>query len=376
MKTILTFLRKEFAQMRRDPNTLRLMIIGPIMQLVIFGYAANLDVNNIPIVVCDLDNSVTSRELLSHFTQSGYFSVVHQVGSLKEIDAYLDRGTASLSIDIPHGFGDDIAKGRQTQLQVIADGSESNAASVGLSYVSQIVAGYSQNILLKRFARMGAGGLRAVTIQPEVRVWYNPALKSRNFLLPGILALLLMTTTMMLTSLAIVKEKEIGTLEQLLVTPMKPYQMIVGKLLPYTIIAMINAVIVLIGVVFWFGVPVRGSVLLLLGLCLVFLIATLGLGLFVSTISKTQQQAMMTAMFFVMMPMNFLSGFIFPIDNMPHWVQIITYAIPLRYFFIIIRAIFLRGVGFAGVWKEALSMFVLGVAILSLAVARFHKRLG
>ncbi len=362
--------------MRRDPNTLRLMIIGPIMQLVIFGYAANLDVNNVPIVVCDMDHSSTSRELLSHFTQSGYFTVVQHVGSLREIDPILDRGDASISIDIPKGFGDDIARGKQTQLQVIADGSESNAASVGLNYASEIVAGFGQNILLAKFARAGAGGLRAVTVQPEVRIWYNPALKSRNFLLPGILALLLMTTTMMLTSLAIVKEKEIGTLEQLLVTPMKPYQMIVGKLTPYTIIALVNALLVLAGVVFWFGVPVRGSVLLLLSLCLVFLIATLGLGLFVSTISRTQQQAMMTAMFFVMMPMNFLSGFIFPIDNMPHWVQIITYAIPLRYFFIIIRGIFLRGVGFEGVWREALAMLGIGVAILTLAVARFHKRLG
>ena len=362
--------------MRRDPNTMRLMLIGPLMQLVIFGYAANLDVNNVPMVVCDLDNTSTSRELLSHFTQSGYFTVVHSVASMKEIDSYLDKGDASISLDIPRGFGDDIAHGKQAELQLIADGSESNAASVGLSYASQIVAGYAQNILLKKFARVGSGGLRAITVDPEIRVWYNPALKSRNFLLPGLLALILMSTTLMLTSLAIVKEKEIGTLDQLLVTPMKPYQMIIGKLTPYSVIALINMIVVLLGVTLWFGIPVRGSVPLLIALAMIFLVASLGLGLFVSTVSKTQHQAMMTSMFFVMMPMNFLSGFIFPIDNMPHWVQVITYAIPLRYFFIIIRGIFLRGVGIEGVWKEARSMFALGVLILSLAVARFHKRLG
>jgi ABC-2 type transport system permease protein len=303
MQAILTFLRKEFAQLRRDKNSLRLMLVSPILQLLIFGYAANLDVDNVDIVVNDRDNTVTSRELLSHFTHSGYFTVVGSVDNANEVDAYLDKGKATIALDIPAGFGDDILSGKQAQVQAIADGSESSAASVGLNYAASVLAGFSQQVLLTKFKRLGAGNLHPITIDPEVRVWYNPELKSRNFLIPGILAMLLMTMTTMLTSLAVVKEKELGTMDQLMVSPIKPYQLIIGKLTPFVIIGLIDTVLVLLGVTLWFGVPVRGSVLLLFGLTGLFLLTTLGLGLFVSTVSKTQQQAMMTSMFFVMMPM-------------------------------------------------------------------------
>jgi ABC-2 type transport system permease protein len=260
-------------------------------------------------------------------------------------------------------------------VQAIADGSESSAASVGLNYAASVLAGFSQQVLLTKFKRLGAGNLHPITIDPEVRVWYNPELKSRNFLIPGILAMLLMTMTTMLTSLAVVKEKELGTMDQLMVSPIKPYQLIIGKLTPFVIIGLIDTVLVLLGVTLWFGVPVRGSVLLLFGLTGLFLLTTLGLGLFVSTVSKTQQQAMMTSMFFVMMPMNFLSGFIFPIENMPKVIQAITYIIPLRYFFVIIRGLFLRGVGMEALWPQALALFVFGVGILTLSILRFRRKL-
>jgi ABC-2 type transport system permease protein len=375
MQAILTFLRKEFAQLRRDKNSLRLMLVSPILQLLIFGYAANLDVDNVDIVVNDRDNTVTSRELLSHFTHSGYFTVVGSVDNANEVDAYLDKGKATIALDIPAGFGDDILSGKQAQVQAIADGSESSAASVGLNYAASVLAGFSQQVLLTKFKRLGAGNLHPITIDPEVRVWYNPELKSRNFLIPGILAMLLMTMTTMLTSLAVVKEKELGTMDQLMVSPIKPYQLIIGKLTPFVIIGLIDTVLVLLGVTLWFGVPVRGSVLLLFGLTGLFLLTTLGLGLFVSTVSKTQQQAMMTSMFFVMMPMNFLSGFIFPIENMPKVIQAITYIIPLRYFFVIIRGLFLRGVGMEALWPQALALFVFGVGILTLSILRFRRKL-
>jgi ABC-2 type transport system permease protein len=375
MQAILTFLRKEFAQLRRDKNSLRLMLVSPILQLLIFGYAANLDVDNVDIVVNDRDNTVTSRELLSHFTHSGYFTVVGYVDNANEVDAYLDKGKATIALDIPAGFGDDILSGKQAQVQAIADGSESSAASVGLNYAASVLAGFSQQVLLTKFKRLGAGNLHPITIDPEVRVWYNPELKSRNFLIPGILAMLLMTMTTMLTSLAVVKEKELGTMDQLMVSPIKPYQLIIGKLTPFVIIGLIDTVLVLLGVTLWFGVPVRGSVLLLFGLTGLFLLTTLGLGLFVSTVSKTQQQAMMTSMFFVMMPMNFLSGFIFPIENMPKFIQAITYIIPLRYFFVIIRGLFLRGVGMEALWPQALALFVFGVGILTLSILRFRRKL-
>jgi ABC-2 type transport system permease protein len=367
---ILTFLRKEFAQLKRDRNTLRLIFISPLMQLIIFGYAANFDVNNVTMVVCDMDNSATSRELISHFPQSGYFTIVKNVGAYNDVDRYLDRGDASIAVVIPRDFGKDIAGGKPAELQLLADGSESSAASTGLNYAGEIVGAYSQNILLKSFSRFG-GTIKAVHVDPEVRVWYNPALKSRNYLIPGLLAQILVSITLMITALAIVKEKEIGTLDQLLVTPLKPYQLIIGKLTPFTIIGFIDMLLVLAGVTLWFGIPVRGSLPLLLGLSVIFLTTSLGLGLFVSTISRTQQQAMMTAMFFVMMPMNFLSGFIFPIENMPKVIQAVTYLMPLRYFYEILRDIFLRGVGIEVVWPQALAMLVFGVGIFTLAVQRF-----
>jgi len=376
VKTILHIIRKELLQFRRDPKMFSISFIAPIFQLLVLGYAANLDVTDLPTVVCDLDRSAASRELLRTFSNSGYFELAWEVTRMEDVDPYLETGEASIAVVVPRGFGDRLTAGRPAGLQVIADGSDANSATIGLGYASALTARYSQRVIVQRLERLGRPDAQPARIAPEVRVWYNPELKSRNFMVPGILGLLLLVMTMMLTSLAIVKEKEVGTMEQLVVTPIRPYQLIIGKLAPFTLIGLVDIVLILLVAAFWFNVPVRGSVPLLFGLCVVFLMTTLGLGLLVSTLSRTQQQAMITSAFFVMFPMNFLSGFIFPIENMPELIQYLTYLLPPRYFFVILRGLFLKGVGLEQLWDEVVILSIMGVAILTLSALRFRKKLG
>ena len=375
MRRIRHLVRKEFQQLRRDRRMLPIVFIAPVLQLLLLGYAANLDVRDIPTVLCDLDRSLQSRRLASDFFQSGYFSLQSAMDQIERVDPIINHGKAALAIVIPKGFGKSIVSGEQAKLQVIADGSESASAIIGLNYASMIVNRYAAELIVERVQKSGLLSFSLSEISPQARIWYNPELKSRNFMVPGILALLLMVMTMMLTSLAIVKEKELGTLEQLIVTPIKPFQLILGKLFPFVIIGFIDILLVLLVAAFLFGIPVKGSVLLLFALSGVFLLTTLGLGLLVSTVSGNQQQAMMSSVFFVMLPMIFLSGFIFPIENMPGLIQYLTYLIPLRYYFVIIRGLFLKGVGLSELWNEALILFTYGMLILGISVLRFHKRL-
>ena len=376
MRSIIHIIRKEFLQLRRDRRMLPIIFIAPVIQLIILGYAANLDIKNIRTVICDLDRTETSRDFVSKFSNSEYFEVNDYIYDIKDVDHYLDFGQASIAIVIPRKFGSDLIGGRQPQLQVIFDGSESTYATAGIQYATIIVNTYSRAIVLNTLGRLRDSSLRIPSINPQFRVWYNPDLKSRNFMIPGVLALLLMVMTTLLTALAIVKEKEVGTMEQLIVSPIRPYALIIGKLAPFIIIGMIDIVLVMLVATFVFDVPVKGSVFLLFGLCVVYLMTTLGLGLFVSTISKNQQQAMLGAMFFLMMPMIYLSGFVFPIENMPKAMQYVTYIIPLRYFIIIIRGLFLKGVGMHELWPQALILFLFGLAILTLSVSRFSKKVG
>ena len=375
MKAIREMIVKEFLQIRRDKRMLPIVILAPIVQVILLGYAATVDVKEIPLVVSDMDNSRESRELTARFTNSGYFVVAAYVDHPKKIDEYLDGSVATMAVLIPENFGRNIATGRGTQLQLIADGADANTANISLGYASQITAGYSQSILLSQLLKT-SGGLMPPQVKVETRVWFNPELRSANYMVPGVVALILMIITTTFTSAGIVREKEIGTMEQLLVTPIKPHQLILGKLLPFVIIGFIDVALVLGVAVNLFGIPLKGSILLLFGLAGLFILTTLGLGLFVSTISHTQQQAMMTAQFFVFFPMIFLSGFTFPIENMPKIIQVITYIIPLRYFLEIIRGLFLKGVGIETLWPQALALLVFGVTILSLSVLRFQKRLG
>src|SRR5207302_4281814 len=301
------------------------------------------------------------------------------VAGPNEIDPYLERGRAWMALAIPAGYGEGIAAGRPQTVQVVADGTDSNLANVGLGYATNLITTYAQQIAAsaRPASSMRAGeasSMRAGEIDPRIRVWFNPQLESRDFMIPGILALLLLVVTTNLSSMGIVRERELGTLEQLNVTPLRRWELIVGKLLPYGLVGMIDVVLVLAVAIAWFQVPLRGSIWLLLALTVVYLLTTLGLGLFVSTISSTQQQAMMTSMFFFLMPMMYLSGFVFPIENMPAIIQPITYLIPLRYYLVIVRPIFLKGAGLETLWPQALALAGWGVFILLLAIMRSSKR--
>jgi ABC-2 type transport system permease protein len=374
MKTILAIIWKEFVQLRRDPRLFPVIFLSPILQLLLLGYAADLDVKHIPTVICDMDRSAASRDLLDGFVNSGYFTVRARIERMEEIDPYLDDGDAAMALIVPRGFGNKVAGGKEASIMIIADGAESQSATIGVNYATMIAGRYAQRIVLRAFEKLKGLGLKPVVVNPEVRVWYNPELRSRNFMVPGVLGLILMIMTTSLSSIGIVRERETGTLEQLIVTPIRPYQLILGKLAPFVLIGLVEAAFVIAVAKWWFVVPIRGSVPLLFALSLAFMLNTLGIGLFISTISRTQQQAMLTSMFFIL-PMMLLSGFVFPIENMPKFFQYVTHIVPLRYFFVIIRGIMLRGAGWPELWDQAAALLVLGTVILSLSVARFHKKL-
>jgi ABC-2 type transport system permease protein len=369
---------KEVIELRQDPRIFGIIFIAPVVQLAVLGYAATTDVRHVPIVIVDADRSARSQELITRFVGSGVFDLIDIVSSVGEVDRYLEGGSAWMALSIPANYSEHVSAGRMATLQVLADGSDANSTNIAMGYTTNLIAGYAQELLEQRTARSGvlpvAGG--GARIEPRVRVWFNPTLESRYFMLPGIFALLLLVVTSNLSSMAIVREREIGTLEQLNVTPLGRVELILGKLLPYGVIGLIDVFIVLIVIVFWFEVPLRGSFWLLFAMSLIYLLTTLGLGLFISTISHTQQQAMMTSTFFFLTPMMYLSGFVFPIENMPDAIQPITYLIPLRYFVVILRGIFLKGVGLETLWPEALALFGWGATILVLAVMRSSKRLG
>lgn len=372
LRRILHLMRKEVLELKQDPRLFGVVIIAPIMQLTVLGYAATTDVRDVPIAIVDADRSTASRDLVQRFASSANFQIVGMPGSTNDIDRYLDHGDAWMVISIPANFGQAVSAGRSATLQIAADGTDSNSTTVAMGYAQTLIAGYSQD--LAAAARPGQPAVALVT--PEIRVWFNPRLESRDFMIPGIVALLLLVVTTNLSAMAIVREKEIGTLEQLSVTPLARWELITGKLLPYAVIGIIDVVLVLVVAINWFEVPMRGSITLLFGMCLIYLMTTLGLGLFVSTISRTQQQAMMTSIFFFLMPMIYLSGFIFPIENMPAWIQPVAYLIPLTYFLQIVRGIFLKGIGLEILWPQALALFTWGAAVLALATLRSSKRLG
>ena len=362
--------RKEFLELRQNPRIFGVVIIAPILQLTVLGYAANLDVKNVPVVFADGSRTAMSRTLIARFEGSPYFKVLDTVTTVAEIDPFIERGEAWLAIAIPPDYEQRVAEGGTARLQLVADGSDANSTTVALGYASNLLAAHSDEIVTQR-----APGAPRDGIDARIRVWFNPQLISRDFFIPGVLALLLLVVTANLSSMAIVREREIGTYEQLSVTPLTRWGLIGGKLLPYGLIGMVDVFLVIAVAVFWFEIPLRGSALLLIGMCGVYLLATLSLGLLVSTMSETQQQAMLTTIFLFLMPMIYLSGFIFPIENMPYPIQLVTYLIPLRYFLVIVRGIFLKGVGMEVLWPQAAALAGWGVVVLSLAVVRSTKRM-
>ncbi|HUT55789.1 MAG TPA: ABC transporter permease [bacterium] len=390
MYNVLRVLKKELLQLRRDKRIFPILFFAPVLQLFFLGYAATLDIKHIPLLVWDQDRSAESRSLVAHVTGTLYFDLVGQVQSYGAIEDRMQQGKAVIALVIPPGFGRDLGAGRRARIQSLIDGSDSNQALIASNYLSIIASQRSAAILVQNLGRnaltsTAAGvtlppGVESIAshqkliVGPEPRVWYNPELRSVNFMVPGVVVMILLVETMMLTALAVVREKEMGTMEQVIVTPIKPWQFILGKLVPFIIIGFIEVTIVLLVAVFWFKVPFRGSVLSLYGYTALFLLTTLGFGLFLSTISSNQQQAMMTA-FFVMFTMIQLSGFMFPIENMPRPVQVLTYAIPMRYFLVIVRNLFLKGSGFGVLWPQALGLLIIGLAVITLSVKRFSKTL-
>lgn len=378
MHELLAVIKKEIQQLLRDRKVIPAMVIGPIIQLLALGYAANLDVLNVPLVLVDQDRSAASRDLVDRFLASGYFELVATEDSPEGIDPWLLDSRAQLALVIGPEYGNKLATGRRPEVQVIADGTDSNSAGLGLGYASRILAEAGAEI--RQSSLQTGPAVRASLPAPGAfelvpRVWYNPDLRTRWFYVPAILAMVLMLVTMILPSVAVVREKEIGTLEQLIVTPLRPWQLILGKLTPFVVVGMLDLLIVTALAVYLFGVPLRGSLALLVALSFLFILTTLGLGLLVSTLVRTQQQAMGFCVYLLMVPMIYLSGLIFPIENMPRGFQIATYIIPVRYYANILRGIFLRGSGLDVLWPDALVLLCMGVGVLGLAVLRFRKTL-
>ncbi|MBN2224225.1 MAG: ABC transporter permease [Deltaproteobacteria bacterium] len=377
---IVQIFKKEMIQIFRDKRMRAMVFLPPIVQLIVFGYAATTDVKHISLALLDEDRTTVSRDFVEKFEAGRYFSVARYLSSPAQADVLMDKGEVDAFIYIKKGFEQAIKKGDGADVLIVVDGTNSNMASVTLGYVNRIVNAYSEEILTEkvmRLASLRSGSSVPVLIGPTVlveRTWFNEDLESRNYFIPGIVALLLTLIAVMMTSMAIVKEREVGTMEQLIVTPIRPIELIVGKLLPFAVIGYIDvALITAIGTL-WFGVPLKGSIPLLFFSTAFFLLPALGVGLFISTISATQQEAMLSTFLFFF-PAMLMSGFVFPIDSMPPAMQIVTYADPMRYMIHILRGIFLKGLGVRYLWVDFLGLFVLGTVVVGFAVMRFSKRL-
>lgn len=364
---------KEFIHLRRDPLSLRLILVAPVLQLVLLGYAATLDVRSVPTVICDLDRSAASRDITQAVMESGYFQETGRVDRIEEVAAALDAGRAVLGLVIPVDYARDLGSGGRPQLQAVVDGSNSTEATTVLGHVSGIVLQRSIRIAVERLPPGTFRGRRGAPVEAEMRVWYNEAMTSSHFMVPGVIGLILLVTTMLLTAVAVAREKEIGTIEQILVTPLRPFEFLAGKILPFSLLGLFNVSVVLAVGRFWFEVPLRGSLALLYGLTVIFLLSTLGAGLFAATVSVTQQQALLICMLFAT-PNMLLSGFIFPIENMPRVIQWLTFLMPMRYFLTIIRGILLKGIGPDILWPQALALLVFGGAIFLASIAAFRTR--
>ena len=363
---------KEFIQIFRDPRARRIVFVMPVFQVIMFGYAVTTDVKHVQTAIFDKDNSSYSRTLRDRLVKSGYFEIKEVIHKEHQIRDLLDHGRIQVVVDINKGFGQAIRHGGMAPIQFLVDGTDSNTAAIVLNYSGKIVAQYTQEILAERSSRLLGRTLPVGQVQMESRAWFNENLESRNFYVPGVIALLVMVITLLLTSMAVVREKEIGTMEQIMVTPITSKEFILGKTAPFALISFIDVLLITLVGVYWFDVPIRGNLLLLLLATGLYLMTTLGMGLFISTVSRTQQQAMMSAFFF-QFPATLLSGFVFPIANMPEVVQWLTYFNPLRYFLIIIRGIFLKGVGVTILWPHLLVLGVMGSIILWSASRRFKK---
>jgi ABC-2 type transport system permease protein len=371
---ILTILLKEFRSVFRDPR-MRMVIFGvPVIQTLIFGYAVTMDVRHVRLVVIDRDQTPASRTLVARFAGSDYFEIVARTTDGNRAAAMIDAADASAALQIDAGFANDLRAGRTTPVQLIVDGADSNTARLVLNYSTTIASGYNNEIMLEQALRRTGRTIPAGGADLRPRAWFNEDLESRNYFVPGVMALLVMLISLMLTSMAIVREKEVGTIEQIMVTPIRPVEFILGKCAPFVVIGFADVALVTLVGVFWFEIPIRGSFTLLLLGTAFYLLSSLGIGLFISTVSSTQQQAMMTTFFFFF-PAMLLSGFVYPIANMPEVIQWLTLLNPLRHFLIVIRGVFLKGIGLEVLWPQLAALLAIGLGVMVFAIKRFHKTL-
>jgi len=365
--------KKELRQIRRDPRTLVLLLAIPAFLLIMYGYALNFDVKHIKLALCDQDQSRTSREFAGIFLRTEYFDLVGTIPDAAALDALIDRGEATAGLVIPRGFGNDIAAGRSPAVQVLLDGSDPTTGATTIGYINTIALTYSLRVVTGRLDRLGIGGT-GLPIDLRPRVWYNPELRSARFLIPGLMAFILMTVVVVSTAFSVVREKERGTMEQILVSPLRPLDLVAGKTIPYIFISLVSTHAVLFVAYFLFDVPIKGNYFWLLAVMLLFLIGGLGLGVLISTIARNQQVAFMMAILLTLLPTFILSGFVFPIRNMPAAIQAVTYLVSSRYFLSALRALLLKGAGPAAFWGQLVCL--LGFAVLTIAASAIRLRRG
>lgn len=369
-----SLIRKEFIQIRRDPRTLMLIILIPVLQLFLLGYSATNDVRNVPMVVYDLDRSSASRELLEAYQAADYFTLAFAVESEAELRDLIERGEAGVGMIIPPDYGSKIKGNQKAEIAIILDGSDPSVASTGLSAAQLIGQAYGASVQAERLSNVGVTGFGEPPLEVRTQVWYNPTLEDAYFMVPGIVGMVLFAITSIVTANAVVRERERGTIEQLIVTPIRPWELVIGKMIPYVILALFNTVEVIAIGAFWFNVPIRGSVILILALSSLFLLSSLGIGLLASTTANTQQEAMLTV-YMTLLPSIFLSGFLFPLEAMPKFLQYVSYLVPLRYYLRIIRSLMLKGTGVFALQQDVIALAVFGTLLMVASSLRFKKRL-
>jgi len=366
---------KEFVQIARDPRSLGLAISIPVLLLLLFGYALTLDVDNIPTVVYDLDHTPRSRDLIDHFLQSRYFQLKATARNYVHLQEMLDNGEALMGLIIPANFSRDLELNREATIQVLMDGTDANTATIALGYASAITLLYSQELLQHKMNQLGVGKI-SPPIEPRIRIWFNPDLESKNFIVPGLIAVIMAILAAILTSGTISREWERGAMEQLISTPLRNAELILGKLIPYFVIGMVDLTLTVVMGTFLFGVPLRGSGLLLFSLAGLFLMGVICQGVVISIVTKNQLLSSQISIILSYLPTFILSGFIYPISNMPEFIQLITYVVPGRYFVAILKGIYSKGIGMEILWIEALFLAIYASAMTFWAHRRFQKRIG
>jgi len=370
---LISIIRKEFIQLWRDKRMLVIILVMPLMQLFLLGYAATNDVRDVPMAVFDQSHSAEGRLLLDAYRAADYFKLAYSVGSDAELRELIEKGKVGVGLIIPPDYANRLREGN-AQVAFILDGSDPSIAAAALSAAQLIAQNHATELLAEKLARSGVNLKLQPPVEVRTTVWYNPDMISAYFMIPGVIGMILYAITAILTATSVVRERERGTIEQLIVTPIRPWELVVGKILPYVILSLFDTFEVIAVGHWWFGVPVRGSLLLIALLSTLFLLSGLGIGLFASTVANTQQEAMLTV-WMTLLPAIFLSGFFFPIANMPKILQWISYIIPLRYFLRIIRVLLLKGVGLSSIWGEVIALVLFGVLIMGAAARRFRKRL-